>query len=91
MTELSSQFYAKQSGIFQQAPCARVIIKEVADPFQIAPIEKSGVINIVDLGNLDTCSFIETQDIGRAKSEETFEIIGRLDHSDIRGCNLMIV
>lgn len=90
MTELSSQFYARQNGRFAPSCTARTVIKEMADPFAVAPAGKSGVINVIDLGNLDTCAFIETQDLGIAGTDGYFEIIGRLDHSDIRGCNLMV-
>ena len=87
MTELCSQAYSKQDGIFQCAPSMRVMIKEVTDPFSIA--QSTGVINVIDLANFHSCSFIETQDLGRV-TEAGFEVLGRVDNSEARGCNLLI-
>jgi len=90
MTELFSQSYSKESGIFTAARSMKVLTKEITDPFQNAPVGKSGVINIIDLANIDSCAFIETQDLGRIYADGSFEVLGRLDQADIRGCNLMV-
>jgi phenylacetate-coenzyme A ligase PaaK-like adenylate-forming protein len=91
MTELLSQFYATKQGIFNMQNTAQVLIRDMYDPFQITnAINASGCINVVDLANINSCSFIATDDIGKIKPNNTFEIIGRADYSDVRGCNLMI-
>jgi hypothetical protein len=88
MTELQSQAYGK-NGDFQFPNWAKVLIRDLNDPFHYLNEGKSGGINIIDLANVDTCSFIETKDLGRIKGDY-FEVLGRFDNSDIRGCNLMI-
>ncbi len=90
MTELLSQAYSLGKGLYQTPPWMKILIREVEDPFTLLPKGKSGGINIVDLANINSCSFIATQDLGKIHSNEQFEILGRFDHSDIRGCNLMI-
>ena len=91
MTELLSQGYSKGHGVYQATPSLKVLTRDMNDPLSILPnIGRLGVINLIDLGNLDTCSFIATDDLGRVYSDDTFEILGRLDNSDIRGCNLMM-
>lgn len=90
MTELLSQGYSKRNGIFEASPTMKIIIKEMTDPMAIQKQGKSGLVNIIDLANLDSCSFIATEDIGRKLNQSEFEILGRLDASDIRGCNLMV-
>ena len=89
MTELLSQAYGKNA-IFRTPSSMKVIIREVSDPFSIATNGKTGGINVIDLANVDTCSFIETQDLGRLNENGTFEVLGRFDNSDLRGCNLLI-
>lgn len=89
MTELLSQAYSKKDGLFEPANTMRILLREVNDPFSYVPQGKTGGINVVDLANLYSCSFIETQDLGKFH-ENGFEIVGRFDHSDIRGCNLLI-
>lgn len=89
MTELLSQGYSLQNGIFTPGITMKVLIREVNDPFSYISNGKTGGINIVDLANLYSCSFIETQDLGNIH-ENGFEIMGRFDHSEVRGCNLMI-
>ena len=89
MTELLSQAYSKQNGIFECPPWMKISIREVNDPFSIVKLGKTGGLNIIDLANLHSCSFIETKDLARINKINTFEIIGRFDNSDIRGCNLM--
>lgn len=88
MTELLSQAYSKGDGIFECPPWMKVIYRDTYDPFHVGL--KSGGVNVIDLANLYSCSFIETSDLGRAQ-ENGFEILGRIDNSDIRGCNLMVV
>lgn len=91
MTELLSQAYSKGRGIFETPPWMRVLIRDPEDPFNMLSTGKSGGINIIDLANMNSCSFLATQDLGRQIDEQHFEILGRFDHSDIRGCNLMVV
>lgn len=90
MTELLSQAYSLGNELFQTPPWMKILIREVEDPFNILPHGKSGGINIIDLANVNSCSFIATQDLGKIHSNGYFEVLGRYDHSDIRGCNLMI-
>lgn len=90
MTELFSQAYSKGGGIYKCPPTLRVICREISDPLAILPPGKRGALNFIDLANLDTCSFIATDDIGLVNLDGTFEVIGRLDNSEMRGCNLMV-
>jgi len=90
MTELLSQAYSKGAGKFETAPTMKILIRDISDPFCIMEKERHGAINIIDLANLDTCAFIATDDLGRQYKDDTFEVLGRLDASDIRGCNLMV-
>jgi len=91
MTELLSQAYSQGNGIFETPPWMKIFTRDAEDPLDILPKGKSGGINIIDLANYNSCSFIATQDLGKVYSDDTFEIIGRFDHSDIRGCNLMVL
>jgi hypothetical protein len=91
MTELTSQGYALSEGKFQLPPWMRVVLRDMTDPFSPPIQQRSGGINLIDLANIDTCAFLETQDIGRwDASTETFRVLGRYDHADLRGCNLMV-
>lgn len=90
MTELLSQFYAQKEGIFQNIAWAKVIIRDINDPFCMDKSIKSGGINIIDLANIDSCCFLETKDIARRIDEDKFEVLGRFDNSDIRGCSLLL-
>ena len=90
MTELLSQAYSNGNGIFTCPPWMRVIIRDPYDPFTIIEDGKTGGINIIDLANRYSCSFIETQDLGRRNADGTFEVLGRMEDSPIRGCNLMV-
>ena len=90
MAELFSQAYSKGNGIFRTPPWMRVMIRQTDDPLTLVPKGKRGGINIIDLANIHTCSFIATQDLGTVFPDRTFEISGRFDHSDLRGCNLMV-
>ena len=88
MTELQSQAYGR-NGQFRLPPWAKCLIRGINDPFTYQPNGKTGGINVIDLVNIDSCCFIETKDLGRVNGP-TFEVLGRFDNSDIRGCNLMI-
>ena len=92
MTELLSQAYGID-GIMTCPPWMKVFLRDETDPFNIYENSEraTGAINIIDLANLYSCSFIATEDIGRFHSDKTFEILGRMDNSDIRGCSLMAV
>lgn len=90
MTELLSQAYSKGDGIFNCPPWMKVLTRDTEDALTILPAGKSGGINVIDLANINSCSFIATQDLGKIYSNGTFEVLGRFDDSDIRGCNLMI-
>ena len=91
MTELLSQAYSKGGGIFETPPWMKVLTRDPEDALSIQPNGKSGGINIIDLANINSCAFIATQDLGKIRSDGTFEILGRFDQSDIRGCNLMVL
>lgn len=90
MTELLSQAYSKQDGVFECSPWMKILIRDMNDPFSYVQPKKSGGVNVIDLANINSCSFIETKDLGRITSDNRFEILGRFDNSDLRGCNLMI-
>lgn len=89
MCELFSQAYSKSDGLFLCPDWMKVIIKETNDPFSECKQGKSGIINIIDLANIDSCSFIATEDLGRINPDGSFEVLGRADNSVIKGCNLM--
>jgi phenylacetate-coenzyme A ligase PaaK-like adenylate-forming protein len=89
MTELLSQAYSKGNGVFKCPSWMKVFTRELMDPLSVQAVDKTGGINIIDLANINSCSFIATQDLGKIYSDGSFEILGRFDHSDIRGCNLM--
>ncbi len=91
MTELLSQAYMQSDGLFYSPPWMRVLCRETEDPFAWVGLGKTGGINVIDLANIYSCCFIETQDLGKTHSDSSFEVIGRFDHSDIRGCNLLVV
>lgn len=90
MTELMSQAYSKGEGIFRCPPQLKIVITDVNDPFEILPNGRTGTVNIIDLANIDSCAFIATKDLGKVYPDGSFEILGRYDHSDVRGCNLLI-
>lgn len=90
MTELLSQAYSKGDGKFFCPPWMKVFIRDTYDPFSFLEYGKSGGINIIDLANINSCSFIETKDLGKINLNGSFEVLGRFDYSDIRGCNLLI-
>lgn len=91
MTELFSQVYSSAQGYFQAPPWMRVLIRRSDDPFSFAQDGKTGGINVVDLANVESCAFLQTDDLGRRQPSGSFEVLGRFDHSDVRGCNLMVV
>ncbi len=90
MTELLSQAYSLGDGIFECPPWMDVLIRDTEDPLTIIGEGKTGGINVIDLANINSCSFIATQDLGKKYSNFSFEVLGRFDNSDIRGCNLMV-
>jgi len=90
MTELLSQAYSKENGIFETPAWMKILIRDINDPFGILPNGQSGGVNIIDLANIHSISFIETKDLGKSYTNQKFEILGRFDDSDIRGCNLLI-
>ena len=91
MTELQSQAYSKANGLFETPPWMKVLIRETDDPLTLSRLEKTGGINVIDLANCDTCAFIATEDLGKLYANGSFEILGRIDYSDARGCNLLVV
>ncbi|WP_299754932.1 acyl transferase [uncultured Pontibacter sp.] len=90
MTELLSQGYSQGEGIFWPGYTMRVLLRDLNDPFDMSGNVRSGGINVIDLANVDSCAFIETKDIGRWHTNGSFEVLGRFDNSDIRGCNLLV-
>lgn len=90
MTELLSQAYSQGDGLFHCPPWMKVIVKDQNDPFSAPLINKRGRICIIDLANAFSCAFIETEDLGIVHEDGSFEVLGRLDHSDMRGCNVMV-
>ena len=90
MTELLSQAYSKGDGIFKTPSWMKVIIRDINDAQNLDFNKKSGAINIIDLANYNSCSFIATDDMGKYINDDEFELIGRVDNSDIRGCNLLV-
>lgn len=90
MTELLSQAYSLGEGLFNCVPWMKVLIRDTNDPFTILSNGKTGGINVIDLANINSCSFIATQDLGKTDANGAFEVLGRYDFSDIRGCNLLL-
>ena len=91
MTELLSQAYSKGNGVFECPKWMKILTRDTEDALTILPQQQNGGINVIDLANVNSCSFIATQDLGKVYPNGTFEIIGRFDNSDIRGCNLMVL
>jgi hypothetical protein len=91
MTELLSQAYSLGNGIFECPSWMQIHIRDTEDALTYINDGKTGGINIIDLANINSCSFIATQDLGKKYPNTTFEVLGRFDNSDIRGCNLMVV
>ena len=91
MTELLSQAYSKGNGVFECPKWMKILTRDTEDALTILPQQQNGGVNVIDLANINSCSFIATQDLGKVHLDGTFEIIGRFDNSDIRGCNLMVL
>lgn len=91
MTELLSQAYSLGNGVFECPAWMQVLIRDTEDALSYIDSEKTGGVNVIDLANINSCSFIATQDLGKKYSNNSFEILGRFDNSDIRGCNLMVM
>lgn len=89
MTELLSQAYSKGNGLFLTPPWMKILIRDTQDPLSIIGFENTGGINVIDLANINSCAFIATEDLGKAHINGSFEVLGRFDNSNIRGCNLM--
>jgi hypothetical protein len=89
MTELFSQAYSKGKGKFECPPWMKVVCRDLQDPLSLLPNGKRGALNIIDLANQNSCSFIATEDVGIVHENGTFEILGRMNHAEIRGCNLL--
>jgi len=90
MTELLSQAYSRGDGLFRPPPWMKILIRDPNDPFSLLPKGQTGGINIIDLANVHSCSFIAAGDLGKVHEDGTFEVLGRYDSSDIRGCNLLV-
>lgn len=90
MTELLSQGYMRETNCFETPPWLQFLIREVNDPLQIRKDGKTGGINVIDLANVYSCSFIATQDLGKIDANKKLQLMGRFDNSDVRGCNLMV-
>ena len=90
MTELLSQAYSKGNGIFYCPPWMKVAVRDTNDPLSLLGHEQTGGINIIDFANIHSCSFLASQDLGKTYQDGSFEILGRFDNSDIRGCNLLV-
>ena len=91
MTELLSQAYSLGNGIFECPNWMQILIRETEDALSYVKEGKTGGINVIDLANINSCSFIATQDLGKKHPNHSFEVLGRFDNSDIRGCNLMVI
>lgn len=90
MTELLSQAYSKENGIFNTPPWMRIQIREINDPYNYLPTGRTGGINVIDLANIYSCAFLQLSDLGRIHPDGSFEVLGRFDDSDVRGCNLLV-
>jgi len=90
MTELLSQAYSHGNGVYQSPPWMKIWIRDINDPFKKLETGKTGGINVIDLANAHSCAFLETQDLGKWGQDGYFEVLGRIDNSDLRGCNLLV-
>ena len=90
MTELLSQAYSSGEGIYRSVPWMKILIRDTNDALSYLPTGKTGGVNVIDLANIHSCSFISTQDLGKLHPDGSFEILGRFDNTDLRGCNLMV-
>jgi len=90
MTELLSQGYSLGNGLFKSGAGMKILIRDLNDPYRLEKQGKTGGINVIDLANIYSCAFIETEDLGKVNQDGYFEVLGRMDNSDIRGCNLLL-
>lgn len=90
MTELLSQAYSAGNGVFNCPPWMKILLRDTYDPLMLVSTKQTGGINVIDLANVNSCSFIATQDLGKLHEDGSFEVLGRFDNSDIRGCNLLV-
>jgi len=90
MTELLSQAYSKRNGLLSWPSWCKVLLRDLNDPFDMGTKRKTGGVNIIDLANIHSCAFIETKDIGEIINQKEFKVLGRMDNSEVRGCNLLI-
>lgn len=90
MTEMLSQAYSFKNGFYKCPPWLRISTYQLNDPFTRCKHEETGGIQIIDLANMNSCAFLQTHDIGKTHANETFEVLGRIDYSDLRGCNLLV-
>jgi hypothetical protein len=90
MTELLSQAWSQGEGVYRCPPWMRVLARDVNDPFARVKDGRTGGIDVIDLCNIASCPFISTQDLGRVNADGSFEVLGRFDNSDLRGCNLLV-
>jgi hypothetical protein len=90
MTELLSQAYFTDNHRFRCPPWMKIVCREITDPFTKGLLSETGGINVIDLANWQTVSFIETEDLGKIYRDGSFDVLGRFDNSDVRGCNLMV-
>jgi phenylacetate-coenzyme A ligase PaaK-like adenylate-forming protein len=91
MTELLSQAYSLGNGVFECPSWMQILVRNTEDPLSYVSDGKTGGINVIDLANINSCSFIATQDLGKKNPNNSFEVLGRFDNSDIRGCNLIVI
>jgi len=91
MTELLSQAYSLGNGVFECPSWMQILVRDTEDALAYVSEGKTGGINVIDLANINSCSFIATQDLGKKNPNNSFEVLGRFDNSDIRGCNLMVI
>jgi len=90
MTELMSQAYSLKNGYYSTPSWMKVLVRDINDPFLMVGKTKTGILNVIDLANFHSCAFIETQDLGLLSQQGYFEVLGRADNSDVRGCNLLV-
>lgn len=90
MTELLSQAYTKGGNLFYPSPWMKIVVRETTDPFEKGLVSQGGGLNVIDFANFHSIAFIETEDAGKLHPDGSFEVLGRLDNSDVRGCNLMV-
>ena len=90
MAELMSQAYSDGNGIFRTPPWMRICVRDLNDPFRLLPNGATGGVNLIDLANLYSCGFLQTQDLGKVYDDGSFRILGRISGSEIRGCNLLV-